>query len=111
MKHFFLLILLMTVLQYWDSIKASFEPEPDPAQYSQFEVTLYGTANCPYCTKTRQLFARMGVPYTDYDIDADTQAHREFKRLGGVGVPLIVINDTVIRGYSKPHILRALGQE
>jgi len=73
------------------------------------EVVLYGTSWCPYCKMARDLFERYGIIYRDYDIENDRLAYEEYKRLGGVGVPLIVINGTNVYGYDEKRIKRLLG--
>lgn len=71
-------------------------------------VVLYATSTCPYCAKVRKLFAARGVRYTEYQIDTDAGANREFLARKGIGVPLLYIGDRRIDGYREDAILDAL---
>ncbi len=50
----------------------------------------------------------MGVSVKDRNIDSDRAAEAEYKRLNGAGVPLIVIGESIIRGYVPQAIAQAL---
>ncbi|KHK01212.1 glutaredoxin family protein [Desulfovibrio sp. TomC] len=71
-------------------------------------VELYVTSWCPYCTKTKAYFDGKGIPYTVYDIDKDPAANMRFKRYGGRGVPLVMIDGAAIAGYSVAEFEKAL---
>ena len=71
--------------------------QPQPAQ----EVVMYATAWCPYCAKARAYFARTGTAYTEYDIEKSADARAEFKRLGGRGVPLILVGNEKMAGFNE----------
>lgn len=71
-------------------------------------VVLYATSTCPYCAKVRKLFTARGVRYTEYQIDTDAGANREFLARKGIGVPLLYIGDRRIDGYREDAILDAL---
>jgi glutaredoxin len=74
----------------------------------QPEVLLYATSWCPYCAKTREYFRMHGVRYTEYDIEHNAAAEKGYRRLGGKGVPVVVIGEQVIRGYNPGAIGDAL---
>jgi glutaredoxin len=75
----------------------------------QTDVTLYVMPQCGYCEKTRQLLTARGVTWTERDIVSSAEAKRDFIAKGGVGTPLILIGDEVIRGYDASRIDVALG--
>jgi glutaredoxin len=64
-------------------------------------VVMYATAWCPYCAKARAYFKRTGTSYTEHDIEKSADARAEFKRLGGRGVPLILVGDEKMAGFSE----------
>lgn len=72
-------------------------------------VILYATEWCGYCKKTRAFFADNGIRYVEYDIEKSSEAQGEHRRLGGNGVPLIVVGDEVIKGYSEQALRQSLG--
>jgi glutaredoxin len=79
-------------------------PQQIVASTAQPAVTLYATAWCGYCAATRELFERNGIQYTELDIEKSSAGYEGHKRLGGRGVPLIVIGDEVIHGYDEPTL-------
>jgi glutaredoxin len=72
-------------------------------------VTLYATSWCGYCAKTREMFRTRGVPFKELDIEKSDAARTQFEKLGGHGVPVVVINGTVIHGYDRAEMERVLG--
>lgn len=64
-------------------------------------VVMYATSWCPYCAKARAYFKRTGTAYTEYDIEKSASARAEFKRLGGRGVPLILVGKETMSGFSE----------
>ena len=77
-------------------------------QRQPLAITMYATATCGYCAKARRFFAQRGIAYREKDIDRYAQARTEWKRLGGKGVPLFVINGEVSSGFSADSMARAL---
>lgn len=73
------------------------------------EVIIYTTASCGYCQRAMAFLNKHGVKYTEYDVRASEKALKEFKRLNGRGVPLILIGDTRITGFNKSVMKSALG--
>jgi glutaredoxin len=74
------------------------------------QVVMYSTTTCPYCAKTRQMFAAKGVKYTEYPIDKSEAANAEFITNGGIGVPLLYIGERRIDGYREAEIREAIVQ-
>ena len=76
---------------------------------SDADVTVYVTEWCPYCQATREYLDEIGVEYTAVDIESGTEAYSAYQAEGGTGsIPLVVIGDTRIQGYSVPAIDEAL---
>ena len=71
---------------------------------SQPEIVLYGTEWCGYCNAARDFFDRNGIAYTDLDIEKTTRGYEEYKKLGYTGVPVFVMGDDVVHGYSEQNI-------
>lgn len=67
-------------------------------------VELYATSWCPYCQQTREFFAANAIEYIEHDIEKSSQALAEHEKLGGKGVPLILVGDEVIRGYNESSL-------
>lgn len=62
-------------------------------------VTMYSTSWCGHCKNARRYFASQGIAYRDIDVENSPEARREFKRLGGSGVPLILVGSKAMSGW------------
>jgi glutaredoxin len=62
-------------------------------------ITMYSTSWCPHCKRARAYFAERGIAIEDIDVEASEKNLREFKELGGGGVPLIIVGDKAMRGF------------
>jgi glutaredoxin-like YruB-family protein len=72
-------------------------------------VTLYSTPSCAYCRIAKDYFKTNGVPFTEYNVASDQRKAEEMVRKSGqMGVPVIDINGSVIVGFNKTEIERAL---
>lgn len=72
-------------------------------------VVLYATSWCGYCKMARQFFAANGIRYTELDIEQSSAAYKEHRRLGGNGVPLVVVGDQVVKGWNEGDLRQLLG--
>ncbi len=82
-------------------------PAPQ-AQAAPPKVDIYVTSWCPYCAKAKAYFEAKGIPYTTHDIEKNPSARMRFQSYGQQGVPLVVIGETVIPGYSVAEYEKAL---
>lgn len=79
------------------------------------EVILYTTSSCQNCKMTKSLLENRGIKYTNYDIERSKEGRERhevlvqpYRKAGQIGVPLIVINGTIIYGFNESLILAAL---
>ena len=64
------------------------------------KVVMYSTSWCGYCAKARQYFKSKGIAFKEYDIEKNKKAKRKYDRLGGQGVPLILVGKKSMRGFT-----------
>jgi glutaredoxin len=76
------------------------DPPPGIAA-GKVRVLMYATSWCPYCAKARAYFGKKGIAYAEYDVERSAAANAEFKRLGGRGVPLILVGREKMSGFSE----------
>jgi len=59
------------------------------------EIILYGVSWCVDCRRARRVFAQVGTPYEDIDVDSDEKAEAFVKQInnGKRSVPTIVFPD------------------
>ncbi len=68
------------------------------------EVIMYSTATCTYCQKARQWFSSHQVAWDERDIETSASAQMQWKELGGVGTPLVVVNGKPFQGFMEGAI-------
>lgn len=65
------------------------------------KVTIYSTAQCPYCIMAKQLLDQKGVQYDEIRVDRDPAKRTEMmQKSQRRTVPQIFINDQAIGGYT-----------
>ena len=80
------------------------------AQKEKLDITMYSTSWCGYCRQARRFMTSKGYPFVELDVEKDPAAGRDFARITGGrgGVPVIVVNGTVLRGFDSAAIDRAV---
>ncbi len=106
-KWLLVLVVLAGAIWWWKPAYL-FVEKPADSLNGQPEVVLYATSWCGYCQATREFFNANGIEYIELDIERSADAARGHRELGGGGVPLIVVGDTVIHGFNQPELRRTL---
>lgn len=109
MKKIIFIVAALAIFQKWDDINSFINPQPDYAAMHNQQVILYATEWCGYCKKTRELLESNNIPYFEYDIEKSAEGREQHQRLGGNGVPVLLIGDEVVRGYNPSRILELAG--
>ena len=84
------------------------DPPPPIVVPAGFKAVMYTTATCPYCEKARKFLNAREVPFIEVDVDKSDAGFEEFQRLGGQGVPVLVIDQTVIHGFDRARFEQVL---
>ena len=90
-------------------IPATDEPAPRPAAPASTgtkPVVMFSAQWCGYCRKARSYFQSNRIRFRERDIEKDATAEREYKRLGGNGVPLILVGEQRMDGFSEDSFRR-----
>lgn len=78
---------------------------------TQPSVTVYSTTWCAFCHAAKDYFDKLGVKYTDHDVEKEPKyAEESVKKSGQMGIPVIDINGTIIVGFDRPKIDAALAK-
>ncbi len=78
-----------------------FERARTPARSGGEQVVMYSASWCGVCDRARNHFEENGIPYSEYDIEESEQALREFREIGGKGVPVLLYGDRRMDGFSE----------
>jgi glutaredoxin len=74
--------------------------EEAPAPGGSSRVVMYSAQWCGVCKTARRYFQEHKIRYTEKDIERSKRARQEFERLGGRGVPLILVGRKRLSGFS-----------
>lgn len=64
------------------------------------KVVMYATSWCPYCAKARAYFTSKHISFNEQDIENSSSAKRAYDKLGGNGVPLILVDNERMQGFN-----------
>jgi glutaredoxin-like YruB-family protein len=75
-------------------------------------VTIYSTPTCHFCQLAKEFLTEKNIPYTNYDVSMDAAKRQEMIQMTGqLGVPVIVINDSIMVGFDREKLADKLGVE
>ncbi|MEM3154908.1 MAG: glutaredoxin domain-containing protein [Candidatus Woesearchaeota archaeon] len=73
------------------------------------KVIVYSTPTCPYCHAAKEFLKENKIEFKDIDVSKDqAKAQEMIEKSGQMGVPVLDINGTIIVGYDKEAIKKAL---
>jgi glutaredoxin len=81
----------------WAAVIRKKSPQPAPGPD---RITMYSTDWCPHCKNARNYFTEKGIRFTEYNVETSEAGRKEYEALGGGGVPVIVVGEKVMRGFS-----------
>jgi glutaredoxin-like YruB-family protein len=71
------------------------------------KVTIYSTSWCAFCKTEKQWLDKLGVAYTEKDVEADKEAYEELMQKNGgafQGVPVTDVDGDLVLGFDRPKI-------
>lgn len=63
-------------------------------------IVMYSATWCGVCMRARAYFHDQGIVYDEFDVENDPQGRQGYNRLGRSGVPIILVGDRRIDGFS-----------
>ncbi|MCP3681420.1 MAG: NrdH-redoxin [bacterium] len=73
------------------------------------DVTVYGTATCPWCDRVKEFLSSSNIEFKYIDVSADKEAAEEMvKKSGQMGVPVIIVDEEIIVGFNQDALKKAL---
>ena len=70
------------------------------------KVVMYGAEWCGVCKRAKRYFNKNNISFTEYDIDKSKKGRREYEKLGGGGVPIILVGKQRMNGFSASSFQR-----
>ncbi|CAG1021849.1 Glutaredoxin 3 [Methylococcales bacterium] len=68
------------------------------------KVRIFVTQTCPYCKKAKAYLQKRGTPFEELDVEASRSAKAEYDRLGGNGVPVILVGQQRMNGFDAGRL-------
>ncbi len=73
------------------------------------KVKVYSTPSCPYCMKAKEFLKEHDIEYEDINVQKDKKAAEEMvEKSGQMGVPVIEVGSTIIVGFDRDALKKAL---
>lgn len=104
------IVAIALALFKWDLLPGRLPVSIDPEAAMRADVVLFATSWCGYCAKARDLLKTAGVPFVEHDIETSVEGKQQYDAIGGQGVPILLINGEIVRGYN-PNLIVKLIQE
>ena len=74
------------------------------------DIKVYTTSTCPWCVKTKDFLKANNFSYKEANVGGDEKSRNEmFEKSGQFGVPVTDVNGTIIVGYDREALKKALG--
>ena len=73
---------------------------------SSKKAIIYSASWCGVCTTAKKYFKQKGIPYQEYDVETSAKGRKDFKRLRGKGVPIILIGKKRMDGFDRSYFER-----
>jgi glutaredoxin len=71
------------------------------------QVIIYTHRGCPGGDVAMQYLNREHIPFRLRDVAKNTEAQMQFRRLGGIGTPLLIVGDQVLHGFDPVELEKA----
>jgi glutaredoxin-like YruB-family protein len=73
------------------------------------KVVMYSTPTCHYCNLAKDFFDDYEVPYEVFDVQSDLEKRKEMmEKSGQMGVPVIFVDDVMVRGFDEEKLRELL---
>ncbi|NOQ87643.1 MAG: hypothetical protein GQ550_01860 [Gammaproteobacteria bacterium] len=72
------------------------------------DVIMLGAWWCTYCYQAKKYFQRNNINYCEYDMENTVEGRRLYKENGGGAVPVLLIGEYQLSGFSEQQVEAAL---
>ncbi len=69
------------------------------------KVVMYSTPTCHYCNLAKEFFTENKIQYKVFDVQSDLVKRKEMvEKSGQMGVPVILVDDTLVMGFDEEKL-------
>jgi glutaredoxin len=72
------------------------------------KVIMYSTSWCGVCVKAKNWLKTNGIRFQEYDVEKSDKGKRDYKKLKGRGVPIILVGQQRMNGFSPSRMRQML---
>lgn len=101
------LIFLLLVFQALQ-INSSFAQNKNSSQNPAIKILV--ASWCVHCRDLENFLQKQGFGYTKLDIEKDVEGRKVYQQLGGGGVPMVIIGNSVLKGFDRNAILEMMNR-
>lgn len=76
----------------------------DEAGVGAREVKILTATWCSVCRRAKTYLAAKGISFSEYDVETSDVGRQEYRRLGGKGVPIILVGKQRMDGFSSSQL-------
>lgn len=69
-------------------------------------VVMYSTTWCGVCKRARRFLRQRNIPFQEYDVENSSKGKRDYARLKGNGVPILLVRGKRMNGFSVDRFTR-----
>jgi len=88
---------------FFEAVEAT---QAEEAKTRRQRVVMYSTTWCGVCKKAKRYFKEKNIPFREYDVETSAKGKQDFARLGGRGVPIILVGDMRMNGFTRTRFER-----
>jgi len=107
MKIIIAILIALAIFQKWDDIT---DPVSNYNKMHEGKIILYATEWCSYCAKARDFLSEKNIEYYEYDIEKSPEGAAQYERIGEKGIPILLIDGEVVRGFNPTKILALISK-
>jgi glutaredoxin len=74
-------------------------------------VVIYTTLRCPHCQHLKRWLKKNQVPFLDFNVAKPGKMQKQFFKLGGQTVPMIMVGDRQFVGFNPNQLKHVLEEE
>jgi len=91
-------------IQVYSLESASEIQNQDTVSVTGGAVKIYTATWCTWCERAKTYMRSKGIAFNEYDVENSVTGRLEYKRLNGKGVPIILVGDQRMNGFSPDRL-------